>query len=104
MPPLFLRKADFETFQNVEFPSGVVATPKSPIPPALASGLIRKKGTAVVTTLMVGCAEATTAAKSETPKKALRKVDLMNLLFKKNEGFALLTSGRCGPAKPVLNR
>src|SRR3954468_16563832 len=40
-------------FQKAEFASGVVAIPTSPIPPARASGEILKKGTDVVTTLIV---------------------------------------------------
>ena len=41
----------FAGFQNIEFASGLVATPKSPIPPALESGVIIKKGTADVIVL-----------------------------------------------------
>ena len=41
-------KASFAGFQCIEFASGVVATPTSPIAPALESGPINKKGTAVV--------------------------------------------------------
>jgi hypothetical protein len=43
-------------FQKTEFASGEVASPRSPIPPDLASGEIRRNGTAVVTTLIgSGC-------------------------------------------------
>jgi hypothetical protein len=42
----------FAWFQNDAFASAEVAIPKSPIPPARASGDIRNMGTAVVTTLM----------------------------------------------------
>jgi len=41
----------FAAFQYIEFASGLVATPKSPIPPALESGVIIKKGTAEVIVL-----------------------------------------------------
>src|SRR5687768_13724449 len=52
IPPLFVLKGTFARFQSVEFASGDVATAKSPIPPVRASGAIRKKGTAVVTTFI----------------------------------------------------
>jgi len=41
----------FAGFQCNEFASGDVATPMSPIPPALESGEINKNGTAVVIVL-----------------------------------------------------
>ena len=59
IPPLFLLKGILPRFQNEEFASGVVATPKSPIAAARASGAIRKKGTAEVTTF-ISCALAGT--------------------------------------------
>ena len=48
---LFSKKASFAGFQALEFPSGVEATPTSPIAPARESGLTNRIGTAVVTTL-----------------------------------------------------
>src|SRR5687767_1601028 len=54
MLKFFWAKGVFARFQIGAIASGDVATPKSPIPPARASGEIRKKGTAVVTTL-IGC-------------------------------------------------
>jgi hypothetical protein len=42
----------FARFQNAELASGIVAIDRSPIPPARASGEMRKKGTAVLTILM----------------------------------------------------
>src|SRR5690348_3911671 len=45
-------KGVFARFQKLEFASGLVATPRSPIPPALASGEILRNGTAVVTTFI----------------------------------------------------
>ena len=47
-PILFSAKASLEAFQCIEFASGDVATPTSPIEPPRASGAIIKKGTAVV--------------------------------------------------------
>jgi hypothetical protein len=41
-------------FQKPDAASADVARPRSPIPPERASGEILKKGTAVVTTLIVG--------------------------------------------------
>ena len=41
----------FAGFQCTLFASALVATPASPMPPALASGVIPRKGTAVVITL-----------------------------------------------------
>src|SRR5436190_17686024 len=52
MPPLFELKGTFARFQKDELASGEVATARSPIPAARASGEMRKKGTAVVTTLI----------------------------------------------------
>ena len=48
MPELASAKGALAMFQNGEFASGAVAMPASPIPPALASGDILKKGTAIV--------------------------------------------------------
>ena len=48
---LFSKKASFAGFQALEFPSGVEATPTSPMAPARESGLTKRIGTAVVTTL-----------------------------------------------------
>ena len=42
----------FAKLLNIEFASGEVAIPTSPIPPARASGVTRKNGTAEVTTLI----------------------------------------------------
>src|SRR5512146_645490 len=92
-PPFSWRKADFDTFQKVEFPSGLVATPTSPIPPARASGPIRKNGTAVVTTLIdwLCCAPTYWAVNNPKPVKRLKRVDLMNLILsnkcRKRGGF-----------------
>jgi len=52
MPPFDVLKVVFARFQKEELASGEVAIPKSPIPPARASGEIRRNGTAVVTTLI----------------------------------------------------
>jgi hypothetical protein len=43
--------AYFAGFQYMEYSSGEVAAPTSPIPPALASGAIIRKGTEVEITL-----------------------------------------------------
>jgi len=51
-PILSSIKTSFAGFQWIEFASGEVATPVSPIAPALASGVILRKGTAVVITLV----------------------------------------------------
>jgi hypothetical protein len=48
-------KGYFAGFHCWEYASGVVATPKSPIPAARASGVISKKGTPVVITLSLFC-------------------------------------------------
>src|SRR6185503_14762799 len=53
MPPLDSLNATLPMFQKPALASGEVATPISPIPPERASGEIRKKGTAVVTTLIL---------------------------------------------------
>jgi len=50
---IFARTELLQDYKKGELASGEVATPKSPIPPARASGEILKKGTAVVTTLIV---------------------------------------------------
>jgi len=45
-------KAYFAGFQCMELASGFEATPASPMAPALASGAINRKGTAVVMVLV----------------------------------------------------
>ena len=45
---MFFEKGVLDKFQKIEFASGRVAIPTSPMPPARASGEILKKGTAVV--------------------------------------------------------
>ncbi len=45
--------ASLAEFQYAEFASGEVATPASPIPAALESGVMDRNGTAVVITLLV---------------------------------------------------
>lgn len=47
-PELSSMKASFEAFQKIEYKSGDVATPDSPMAPALESGVIDRNGTAVV--------------------------------------------------------
>jgi hypothetical protein len=67
MPAFFSLKATLATFQIPAYASGEVATPISPIPPERASGEIRRKGTAEVTTL-IGSDWAFTLA--ERPQKS----------------------------------
>jgi hypothetical protein len=50
-PKVLSLKAYFAGFQNMEYTSGEVAAPTSPIPPDLASGAIVKNGTEVEITL-----------------------------------------------------
>ena len=70
--------------KNPEFASGDVATERSPIPPVLASGEMRKKGTAVVTTFNFSdCAEAVTANsdKRKIPEQSFIAVDLISKIL-----------------------
>jgi hypothetical protein len=72
----------FAPFQKDEFASGAVATPISPIPPALASGLILKKGTADVTTFMELSWENTIGATNmDRRMPAALRVNFIELLF-----------------------
>jgi hypothetical protein len=73
--------------------SGEVAIAKSPIPPARASGEIRKNGTAVVTTLILLEPWAT---KEETPHSMMatiavnfKAVDFIESVYKCKKRFGL---------------
>src|SRR5690606_13568410 len=60
-------------FQNWALASAVVAMPVSPMPPARASGEMRRKGTEVVTTLRGSGDWAIAPAASSDPKVRPRK-------------------------------
>jgi hypothetical protein len=65
--------------------SGAVARPTSPIPPERASGEIRRKGTAVVTTFNLSCAFNTAGIKPQKSRIAavsLIAVGLIIIVFK----------------------
>ena len=49
-PILLSMKANFDGFQCMLLASGEIATPASPMPPERESGVMLKKGTAVVIT------------------------------------------------------
>jgi hypothetical protein len=67
-------KASLAGFQWMEFGSGDVATPLSPIPPARASGAIIRKGTAVVMVLIWPRSESLNElAASERPARTRHK-------------------------------
>jgi hypothetical protein len=78
----------FAKFEKDEFASGAVAIPASPIPPLRASGVIRKNGTADVTTLILLWALATVIA---PPSKTTKVVSFKVTLFMR---FVLSWLGR----------
>src|SRR5688572_27786529 len=93
MPPFDSLKATLPIFQKPALASGDVATPRSPIPPARASGEIRRKGTAEVTTFNLSCAFKAVTKPHENTSIAVsfRAVGLINdkslVLILKNPWF-----------------
>ena len=82
IPPLLVLKGVFAKFQNAELASAEVAIPTSPIPPLRASGDILKKGTAVVTTLMVfACCAFKTWVAPNINKEAVNLMVACFMLF-----------------------
>jgi hypothetical protein len=80
----FLAKVVFARFQKAAFASAGVATPASPIPPARASGEILKKGTAVVTTLIVS---ADCALDDIAPNKRNNEAVSLEVILFMSSGF-----------------
>ena len=77
-PYLLLLNGVFAKLEKDEFASGDVAIPASPIPPLRASGVIRKNGTADVTTLilLLWALDTEIAPPSKTTKVVSFKVTL----------------------------
>src|SRR5687767_10782217 len=102
MPPFDSLKATFPIFQNPLEASGLVATPISPIPPERASGEIRKKGTAVVTTL-ISPAEFWAFVTGKIPQKnkipavSFLAIGLIRMYFYKLKFEQIIT--KTGPRK-----
>ena len=78
-PVTFFAKTYFEGFHCWAYTSAEVATPSSPIPAALASGVINKKGTPVVMTRLLFCAWICTKKSTTNPIKSWLKPE--NIVF-----------------------
>jgi hypothetical protein len=86
----FSAKAVLAKFQKGAFASGLVAMAASPIPPARASGDIRKKGTAVETILIESAwAKVFLGSKTEQPIHTPKATNnLLGAIFIQSEIFA----------------
>jgi hypothetical protein len=88
-----LLKETFPAFQKPAYTSGEVAMPTSPMPPERASGEIRRKGTAVVTTLILSTwafVADVKPQKSRIPAVSFKAVGLISKFLNNGVNIELL--------------